>query len=467
MRFSDVRQLVQIKPPMISRQRRVLANAYNVAEYRDAARRALPSGIFDYLDGGAEDEVTLRHNRAAFDNWGLMPKWGPVTGPDTTTTLLGRTTALPLTLTPTGATRMFHPEGELAVARAASKARVPYGLAGLSTVSMEGLANQFPDLDRWFSLGLSSDRGYLNAKLDRCTASGYRAVVVSVDTRALGSRERDRRNGFTAPPALTLSSLIGIAARPRWWFNFLRTEGIRFPNLEPSPSDNSLVSPSMWQQILGHSDSSRGWEDLEALRAAWPGKIVLKGCVNPDDIVHAADIGLDAVQLSNHGGRQLDHMLSPMDVLQESRQRVGDGIELYVDSGIRRGSDIVKALALGADACSIGRPYLYGLAAAGSPGVTRVIEILADELQRTMTLVGVSSIAELKEQGTDIVREIGTWQNVSYARKNLQPFDSARLGESREPGIHDHLGHGEGVLEDVAGADFTVSAISTGRTSTS
>jgi len=160
-------------------------------------------------------------------------------------------------------------------------------------------------------------------------------------------------------------------------------------------------------------------------------------------------------------------MLSPMDVLPESRQRAGDGIELYVDSGIRRGSDIVKALALGADACSIGRPYLYGLAAAGSPGVTRVIEILADELQRTMTLVGVSSIAELKEQGTDIVREIGTWQNVSYARNNLQLFDSVRLSESREPGIHDHLGRGEGVLEDVAGADFTVSAISTGRTSTS
>src|ERR1035437_7891435 len=298
MRFSDVRQLVQIKPPMISRQRRVLANAYNVAEYRDAARRALPSGIFDYLDGGAEDEVTLRHNRAAFDNWGLMPKWGPVTGPDATTTLLGRTTALPLTLTPTGATRMFHPEGELAVARAASAARVPYGLAGLSTVSIEGLANQFPDLDRWFSLELSSDRGYLNAKLDRCTASGYRAVVVSVDTRALGSRERDRRNGFTAPPALTLSSLVGIAARPRWWFNFLRTEGIRFPNLEPSASDDSMVSPSMWQQILEHSDSGRGWDDLEVLRAVWPGKIVLKGCVNPDDIVHAADIGLRLSRVS-------------------------------------------------------------------------------------------------------------------------------------------------------------------------
>jgi L-lactate dehydrogenase (cytochrome) len=412
VKFRDVRQLVRIQAPIISRQHRVLATAYNVAEYRSAARRVLPAGIFDYLDGGSEDEVTLRHNRAAFDNWGLMPTWGPVTGPDTTTTLLGRTTALPLTLTPTGATRLFHPEGELAVARAATAAGVPYGLAGLSTVSMEDVANQFPSLDRWFNLGLSSDRGYLKTRLERCTAAGYRALVVSVDTRALGSRERDRRNGFTAPPALTLSSLTGIATRPGWWVRFLRAEGIRFPNLEPHDSDDSMVTPSMWEQILGHSDSSKGWDDLEALRAAWPGKIVLKGCVNPDDIVRAASIGLDAVQLSNHGGRQLDHMLSPMDVLQESRQRVGDGIELYVDSGIRRGSDIVKALALGADACSIGRAYLYGLAAAGSRGVSAVIEILANELQRTMTLVGVSSVAELKERGSDFVRKVGTCQGV-------------------------------------------------------
>jgi L-lactate dehydrogenase (cytochrome) len=416
VKFRDVRQLVQIQAPIISRERRVLATAYNVAEYRSAARRVLPTGIFDYLDGGSEDEVTLRHNRAAFDRWGLMPTWGPVTGPDTTTTLLGRTTALPLTLTPTGATRLFHPEGELAVARAASVAGVPFGLAGLSTVPMEKVASQFPSLDRWFNLGLSSDRGCLSARLDRCTAAGYRALLVSVDTGALGSRERDRRNGFTAPPALTLSSLIGIATRPGWWMRFLRSEGIRFPNLETSDSDNSLVTPSMWQQILGHSDSSKGWDDLEALRATWPGKIVLKGCVNPDDIVRAASIGLDAVQLSNHGGRQLDHMLSPMDVLRESRQRVGEGIELYVDSGIRRGSDIVKALALGADACSIGRAYLYGLAAAGSRGVSAVIEILGDELRRTMTLVGVSSVTELKERGSDVVREIKTCHGSCLAR---------------------------------------------------
>jgi L-lactate dehydrogenase (cytochrome) len=408
VKLSEVRQLAQVKAPMTSRRRRVLANAYNVMEYRAAARRALPRGIFDYLDGGSEDEVSLRHNRAAFDRWGLMPGWGPVTGPDTSTTLLGRTSALPLTLSPTGATRLFHPEGELAVAKAAHAAGVPYGLAGLSTVPMESLADRFPDLDRWFSFGLTSDRGYLKAKLDRCTASGYRALLVNVDTRALGSRERDRRNGFTAPPTLTLSSLIGIAARPRWWVRFLRAEGIRFPNLEPGGSGDPMVSPSMWQQILEHSDASRGWDDLETLRASWPGRIILKGCINPDDIVRAADIGLDAVQLSNHGGRQLDHMLSPMDVLQESRQRVGDRIELYVDSGIRRGGDIFKALALGADACSIGRPYLYGLAAAGSPGVSRVIDILADELRRTMTLVGVSSITELKERGSQVLREIGT-----------------------------------------------------------
>ncbi|TQO19947.1 L-lactate dehydrogenase (cytochrome) [Rhodoglobus vestalii] len=406
MNVNDVRQLVQVKMPDLSRRNRVLRDAYNVDEYRAAARRVLPSGIFDYLDGGSEDEATLRHNRAVFDRWGLMPSWGPVVGPDTTTTVLGRIAALPITLTPTGATRLFHPDGEFAVAEAAQAAGLPYSLAGLSTVSMEKIAGNFPELDRWFNVGLSPDKGVLQAKLDRCAAAGYRTIIVTVDTRALGSRERDRRNGFTAPPALTLSSLIGIASRPGWWVNFLRSEGIRFPNLEPAEVEGSMVTPSMWEQILGHSESDQGWDDVEQLRAAWPGKIILKGTVNPNDVATAASLGVDAVQLSNHGGRQLDHMLSPMDVIQESRQRVGDSIELYVDSGIRRGSDIVKAIALGADACAIGRPYLYGLAAAGTAGVSRVLEILAEELRRTMTLVGVSSIAELKGRGSEILRTV-------------------------------------------------------------
>lgn len=389
----------------MSRQRRVLANAYNVAEFRAAARRVLPMGIFDYLDGGSEDEITLRRNREVFEGWGLMPTWGPVSGPDTTTSLLGRSSALPLTLTPTGATRLFHPEGELAVARAAASAGIPYGLAGMSTVAMESIAERFPGLDRWFNLGLSKDAKVRNEKLDRCKAAGFNTLIVGVDTRALGSRERDLQNGFTAPPSLTFATLLDIASRPGWWANFLRSDGLSFPNLSPQGS-TPTVTPSMWQQILGHSDSSNGWAELEALREAWDGKIVLKGCVNPDDVLRAARIGLDAVQLSNHGGRQLDHMLSPMDVLQESRQGAGEAIEIYVDSGIRRGSDVVKALALGADACSIGRPYLYGLVAAGSLGVGRIIEIFAEELRRTMTLVGVSTVAELKAKGSEIVRDL-------------------------------------------------------------
>ena len=408
MKCSEIRQLAQVKAPILSRRARVLAGAESVSQFRVAARRALPHAVFDYLEAGCEDEVSLRDNRTAFDRWALMPTWGPVTGPDTSTTVLGRTCALPLTLSPTGATRLFDPQGELAVAEAANAAGVPYGLAGLSTVPMEALGEEFPDLDRWFSFGLTSDRGYMEAQLDRCTDSGYRALLVNLDTRATGSSQRDRRNGFTAPLALTLSALIGMAARPRWWFNFLKAEAIRFPNLEPvAAADDLMVSPSMWQQVLENSDASKGWDDLEALRAAWCGRIILKGCVNPDDIDRAVGIGIDAVQLSNHGGRQLDHMLHPMDVLQESRQRVGERIELYVDSGIRRGGDIFKALALGADACSVGRPYLYGLAAAGSRGVSAVIDILGDELRRTMTLVGVSSIAELKQKGSHVLREVG------------------------------------------------------------
>lgn len=406
MKFSDARQLIQMRPPVFSRKRRVLAHAFNVEQYRQAARQVLPAGIFDYLDGGSEDEVTLRRNRTVFDSWGLMPSWGPVTGPDTSTTLLGKTCALPLTLTPTGATRLFHPEGEHAVAIAAERAGIPYGLAGLSTVPMETIAADFPALDRWFNLGVTPDSEARKDKLARCLAAGYRTLIVGVDTRALGSRERDLHNGFTAPPALTLSTMMDIARRPAWWANFLKAEGLSFPNLSPGGSPTTIVTPSMWQQILGHSDASSGWNELESLRGAWPGKIILKGCVNPHDVARAAEIGLDAVQLSNHGGRQLDHMLSPMDVLQESRQRVGDGMEIYVDSGIRRGSDIVKALALGADACSIGRPYLYGLVAAGSQGVSRVLDIFADELRRTMTLVGVSTISELKARGPEVIRDV-------------------------------------------------------------
>lgn len=408
MKVSEARQLVQIKPPTLSRRKRVLANAYNVEEYRRAARRVLPSGIFDYLEGGSEDEVTLRRNREIFDTWGLMPLWGPVEGPDTSTVLLGRRSSLPLTLTPTGATRLFQPEGESAVASAAAGAGIPYALAGLSTVSMESVADENPGLDRWFNFGLGSAPAVRDAKLDRCRAAGYRTLVVGVDTRALGSRERDLHNGFTAPPALTLSSLAEIAARPRWWSAFLLAEGLSFPNLDPAGPGTDFVTPSMWQQILGHSDAGSGWAEVQALRDSWPGKIVLKGCVNPSDVSRAAQLGLDAVQLSNHGGRQLDHMLSPMDVLQEARHLVGDALEIYVDSGIRRGTDIAKALALGADACSIGRPYLYGLIAAGSPGVTRIINILGDELKRAMTLIGVSSVAELKARGPEVIRDLRT-----------------------------------------------------------
>lgn len=203
-----------------------------------------------------------------------MPSWGPVSGPDTSTTLLGQASALPLTLTPTGATRLFHPEGELAVARAAEQAGIPYGLAGLSTVSMESIAEQYPGLDRWFNFGLSRDATARDAKLERCEAAGYGTLIVGVDTRALGSRERDLHNGFTAPPALTLSTVMEIARRPAWWANFLKAEGISFPNLEPASSKSTVVTPSMWQQILGHSDASSGWKELEALRQAWPGKIV-------------------------------------------------------------------------------------------------------------------------------------------------------------------------------------------------
>jgi L-lactate dehydrogenase (cytochrome) len=230
-------------------------------------------------------------------------------------------------------------------------------------------------------------------------------LLVNVDCRAIGHRERDYRNGFTAPPTLRARTVLEGALHPKWAWNFLRNDAIAFPNLDGTVPAGPLASnPGMWRTLLAGSYEPTGWSDIEDLRRRWAGPIVLKGCVSADDAAIAADIGVDAIQVSNHGGRQLDHMASPMDVLPEIAARVDGRLEIIVDGGIRRGSDIVKALALGANACAIGRPYLYGLAAAGQDGVEHVVRLLADEMARTLMLLGVSSIKELRDNGPTLIR---------------------------------------------------------------
>ncbi|MCU1565981.1 MAG: alpha-hydroxy-acid oxidizing enzyme [Pseudarthrobacter sp.] len=406
MKFKDITALATLQGPARTESERLSRRCYSVEDMRKLAAKRLPGSIFDYIEGGGEDEASLRRNRSSFDDWSFLPKWGSVDNLDLSSTLLGGPVAMPLTLAPTGGTRLFHAAGEKAVARAASEAGVPYGLAHLSTTPMEQVSAAAPGARRWFNIEPMRDKVELQGVLDRAAKAGYEALLVNVDCRAIGHRERDYRNGFTAPPSIKLKTVVEGALHPRWALGFLASDAIAFPNLDAEIPEGPLSStPDMWRTLLAGSYEPTDWDDIRDLRARWNGPIILKGVVNPNDAVIAAGIGIDAIQVSNHGGRQLDHMASALDVLPDIVDRVEGRLEIIVDGGIRRGSDIVKALALGADACSIGRPYLYGLAAAGQAGVAHVLKMFQAEMTRTMMLLGVSTIQELRLEGRDLVRQ--------------------------------------------------------------
>ncbi|WP_026554606.1 alpha-hydroxy acid oxidase [Arthrobacter sp. 35W] len=405
MKFTDIKALASVQGPARSVSERLSRRCYSIEDMRKLAAKRLPGSVFDYIEGGGEDEASLRRNLSSFDDWSFLPKWGSVEHQTLGSTLLGGPVAMPLTLSPTGGTRLFHPDGESAVARAALAAGIPYGLAHLSTTTMEAVSAAAPGLRRWFNLEPTADKGLLQAVLDRVSNAGYEALMVNVDCRAIGHRERDYRNGFTAPPSIKPKTVIEGALHPRWALGFLANDAIAFPNLDAEIPEGPLSStPDMWRTLLAGSYEPTDWDDIRDLRARWNGPIILKGLVNPRDAVLAAEMGIDAIQVSNHGGRQLDHMASPLDVLPEIVDKTAGRMEIIVDGGVRRGSDVIKALALGADACSIGRPYLYGLAAASQAGVTHVLDLLSAEMTRTMMLLGVSTIAELREEGRDLVR---------------------------------------------------------------
>jgi len=405
MKVKDIMAMASVKGLACSVAERLSRRCYSVEDMRRMASKRLPRSVFDYLEGGAEDEVSMRRNRSSFDDWSFLPRWGSVEGLDLSSTLLGGPTAMPLTLSPTGGTRLFHHDGETAVARAALEAGIPYGLAHLSTTNMEQVSDAAPGLRRWFNIEPMEDKGELQALLDRVSHAGYEALLVNVDCRAVGHRERDYRNGFTAPPSIKPKTVVEGALHPGWAIRFLAGDAIAFPNLDAEVPEGLLrTTPDMWRTLLAGTYEPTDWHDIEDLRSRWNGPIVLKGVVNPADAVIAASIGVDAIQVSNHGGRQLDHMASPLDVLPEIAERVGGRLEIIIDSGIRRGSDIVKAVVLGADACAIGRPYLYGLAAAGQAGVAHVLKLLAADMTRTMMLLGVTTIHELRAEGRNLIR---------------------------------------------------------------
>jgi L-lactate dehydrogenase (cytochrome) len=357
--------------------------------------------VFDYIDGGAEDEQTLAGNLEAYRQVTFRPRvLRDMSEVDTSTTLLGKPLSFPLVLAPTGFTRIAHTDGELAVARAAARAGVPYTLSTLGTRSIEEVAAAGSGR-LWFQVYVWKDRGLAAEMIERAAAAGYEALCLTVDTAALGKRERDVRRGLTLPPKLGLSTVFDGIIHPGWTWQFVTSEPIVFANVAGRAVGDGREAVSLAEYFSTQLDPALSWKDLEWLRSHWDGPIVLKGIQTVDDAVIAADAGIEAIALSNHGGRQLDSAPTPLDILPAVAEAVGGRMEIICDGGVRRGSDIVKALALGARAAMAGRAYLYGLGAAGEPGVDHVLELLASDVKRTMALIGCKSVEEVTRDYVD------------------------------------------------------------------
>ena len=373
-----------------------LTRANNIADLRALARRRLPRPIFDYIDGGADDELSLRHNSAAFSAYELVPDvLVDVSRVRTETEIFGQRVRWPLMLSPTGLNRMFHDEAELAVARAAARHGLLYSLSTLGTTRLEDLAAAF-DGPKLFQIYVFKDRGLTAEFVARCKAAGFHGLALTVDTPVAGNRERDRVNGLSIPPRLTWASMLSFALHPRWSIPALAGSRFDFANVSHRVDALASGPMSLFDYIGGQFDRSLTWRDVEWLAGQWGGPLAIKGVMTAEDARRSIASGASGVMISNHGGRQLDGAPAPVDQLRDIRDALGDGPDIICDGGIRRGSDVVKALALGATACSIGRPYLYGLAAGGEAGVDRALSLLFDEFERTMILAGVNDIAKLE-----------------------------------------------------------------------
>ena len=396
--FDSLRSVARFKKFESSSAKRRLSRAASIGDLRRLARRRLPSGVFDYIDGAAEDERTYARNEAGFAAIGFSPRVLQGNAQiDTSATLMGRRLPVPLVLAPTGFTRCAHSQGELAVARAADRAGLPYALSTLGTWSIEDVA-EVSDGDKWFQVYVWKDRDLVGEMLDRAAAAGYSTAVVTVDTAMFGRRERDIRRGFTLPPQIGLGTIIDGLRHPGWSWNFMRAEPIRFANVTGKSVGDGSDPISLADYVADQMDPGLSWDDVDRIRQRWPGKLALKGIQTVADAKIAADRGVDAIILSNHGGRQLDDAPAPIDLLPSVVDALGGGAEIILDGGIRRGSDVVKAAALGAKACMIGRAYLYGLAVAGEEGVDFVLEHLAEGVERTLALIGCSSVEALGSQ---------------------------------------------------------------------
>lgn len=362
---------------------------------RTLARRRLPGPIFHYIDGGADDEITYRRNTAAFDRCDLVPNvLAGVADVDMSVTVMGQKLAMPVFCSPTALQRLFHHEGERAVARAAQKYGTMFGVSSLGTVSLAEIGSMI-STPKMFQFYFHKDRGLNDAMLEKAKAAKFDVLALTVDTITGGNRERDKRTGFTSPPRLTLQSLFSFAAHPAWAFNYLTHEPFQLAELKSHIREGSNVAVSVGDYFSTMLDPSMSWKDAEALCAKWGGPFCLKGVMSVEDARRAADIGASAIMVSNHGGRQLDGSRSPFDQIAEVADAVGDRLDVILDGGVRRGTHVLKAIAAGARACSGGRLYLYALAAAGQPGVERALGNLRSEIERDMKLMGVRELSAL------------------------------------------------------------------------
>ncbi|MFY2858837.1 alpha-hydroxy acid oxidase [Mycobacterium sp. THU-M104] len=400
-RVRDLAPLIRFKRPEFDRTRRRLDAAYTIDDLRRIAARRTPRAAFDYTDGAAEDELSIRRARQAFRDIEFHPTiLRDVSTVTAGWNVLGRPVALPFGIAPTGFTRLMHTEGEVAGARAAAEAGIPFSLSTLGTCAIEDLVAVVPQGRKWFQLYMWRDRDRSMALVQRAADAGFDTLLVTVDVPAAGARLRDNRNGMTIPPTLTLRTVLDAVPHPRWWFDLLTTEPLAFASLDRWPGTVGEYLSTMF-------DPSLTFDDLDWIKARWPGKLVVKGIQTLDDARAVVERGVDGMVLSNHGGRQLDRAPVPFHLLPAVAREFGKDTEILVDTGIMAGADIVAAVALGARCTLVGRAYLYGLMAGGEAGVAHAIHILAEGVLRTMRLLGVTCLEELSPRHVTQLRRLG------------------------------------------------------------
>ena len=371
---------------------------HNIQDFRRYARLRVPSPMFHYMDGAADDEVTLARNESDFERYELLPRYlVDVSEIDTTTTVMGAPVSFPVVLAPTGMSRLFNNAGELAVSAAAAEAGTVYSLSTVSTYSIEQVAEVCPG-PKWFQIYVFRDRGLVQEFIDRCRAAQYHALCLTVDVPVPGNRERDLRTGMSIPPQLSLASWLDFLLHPLWGLKYVSSEAFQLANVAHKAPVGDQELTTLVGYLAKQFDPTVDWDAAAWMIEQWDGPFAIKGIACVEDAVRAADIGATAVILSNHGGRQLDCAPSPISLVAEVKAAVGDRVEIICDGGVRRGTDVLKALALGARACMVGRPYLYGLGAAGQVGVSRAIELLRNEIERDMALSGLTSIDQISAE---------------------------------------------------------------------